>query len=264
LDYINLAFDGFVELHGDRVSGECPAMVAGLARLGGMPVAVIGQQKGHTPAELAERNFGMPGPDGYRKAARVMRLAAKLGLPVVTLVDTPGAYPGEQAEEQGQAFAIAENLRLMASLPVPVVTVVTGEGGSGGALGIAVANRVLIWEHAVYSVISPEGCAAILWKDPTFGPIAAAALGLTARDLLRLGIVDGVLPEPTAGLGADPVRAADELRAALLASLAELSTMDAAQLVEHRRERFDRFGRPTMPEEADELTLAAVTEGVGR
>jgi acyl-CoA carboxylase subunit beta len=264
LDYINLAFDGFVELHGDRVSGECPAMVAGLARLGGMAVAVIGQQKGHTPAELAERNFGMPGPDGYRKAARVMRLAAKLGLPVVTLVDTPGAYPGEQAEEQGQAFAIAENLRLMASLPVPVVTVVTGEGGSGGALGIAVANRVLIWEHAVYSVISPEGCAAILWKDPTFGPMAAAALGLTARDLLRLGIVDGVLPEPTAGLGADPVRAADELRAALLASLAELSTMDAAQLVEHRRERFDRFGRPTMPEEADELTLAAVTEGVGR
>src|SRR5882757_8042753 len=196
LDYINLAFDGFVELHGDRVSGESAAMVAGLARLGGRPVAVIGQQKGHTPAELAERNYGMPGPDGYRKAARVMRLAAKLGLPVVTLVDTPGAYPGEQAEEQGQAFAIAENLRLMASLPVPVVTVVTGEGGSGGALGIAVANRVLIWEHAVYSVISPEGCAAILWKDPAFGPRAAAALGLTARDLLRLGIVDGVLPEP--------------------------------------------------------------------
>jgi acetyl-CoA carboxylase carboxyl transferase subunit beta len=264
LDYLNLAFDGFVELHGDRVSGECPAMVAGLARLGGMPVAVIGQQKGHTPAELSERNFGMPGPDGYRKAARVMRLAAKLGMPVVTLVDTPGAYPGEQAEEQGQAFAIAENLRLMASLPVPVVTVVTGEGGSGGALGIAVANRVLIWEHAVYSVISPEGCAAILWKDPTFGPMAAAALGLTARDLLRLGIVDGVLPEPAAGLGADPVRAADELRAALLASLAGLSTMDATQLVAHRRERFDRFGRPTMPAEADELTLAAVTEGVGR
>jgi acetyl-CoA carboxylase carboxyl transferase subunit beta len=262
LDYINLAFDGFVELHGDRVSGESAAMVAGLARLGGRPVAVIGQQKGHTPAELAERNYGMPGPDGYRKAARVMRLAAKLGLPVVTLVDTPGAYPGEQAEEQGQAFAIAENLRLMASLPVPVVTVVTGEGGSGGALGIAVANRVLIWEHAVYSVISPEGCAAILWKDPAFGPRAAEALGLTSRDLLRLGVVDGVLPEPPAGLGADPARAADELGAALLASLSELSAMDAAQLVEHRRERFDRFGRPTVSDEADELALAAVTEGV--
>jgi acetyl-CoA carboxylase carboxyl transferase subunit beta len=262
LDYINLAFDGFVELHGDRVSGESAAMVAGLARLGGRPVAVIGQQKGHTPAELAERNYGMPGPDGYRKAARVMRLAAKLGLPVVTLVDTPGAYPGEQAEEQGQAFAIAENLRLMASLPVPVVTVVTGEGGSGGALGIAVANRVLIWEHAVYSVISPEGCAAILWKDPAFGPRAAEALGLTSRDLLRLGVVDGVLLEPPAGLGADPARAADELGAALLASLSELSAMDAAQLVEHRRERFDRFGRPTVSDEADELALAAVTEGV--
>jgi acetyl-CoA carboxylase carboxyl transferase subunit beta len=247
LDYINLAFDGFVELHGDRVSGECAAMVAGLARLDGTPVAVIGQQKGHTPAELYQRNFGMPTPAGYRKAGRIMRLAAKLGLPVVTLVDTPGAYPGEQAEEQGQAFAIAENLRLMASLPVPVVSVVTGEGGSGGALGIAVANQVLIWEHAVYSVISPEGCAAILWKDPSCSPKAAAALCLTSRDLLRLGVVDGVLPEPAGGLGAEPVRAADELRAALVASLAELSKLDAAGLVAQRRERFDRFGRAAAP-----------------
>lgn len=248
LDYINLAFDGFVELHGDRVTGECPAMVAGLAQLDGRPVAVIGQQKGHTPAELSERNFGMPAPAGYRKAARVMRLAAKLGLPVVTLVDTPGAYPGEQAEEQGQAFAIAENLRLMASLPVPVVSVVTGEGGSGGALGIAVANQVLIWESAVYSVISPEGCAAILWKDPSRGPAAAAAMRLTSRDLLRLGVVDGVLPEPAASLGTDPVWAADQLRAALLATLSELAGMDAPQLVAHRRERFARFGRPAVPE----------------
>lgn len=246
LDYINLAFDGFVELHGDRVSGECTAMVAGLARLAGMPVAVVGQQKGHTAAELSERNFGMPSPAGYRKAARVMRIAAKLGLPVVTLVDTPGAYPGERAEEQGQAFAIAENLRLMASLPVPVVSVVTGEGGSGGALGIAVANEVLIWEHAVYSVISPEGCAAILWKDPSLGPVAAAALRLTSRDLLRLGVVDGVLPEPAIGLGTDPAWAADQLRAALVASLAGLAGMDAVQLVEHRRERFARFGRPAV------------------
>lgn len=248
LDYLALAFEDFRELHGDRVSGECTAMVAGLARLGGLPVAVIGQQKGHTPEQLSERNFGMPTPAGYRKAARVMRLAAKLGLPVVTLVDTPGAYPGEQAEEQGQASAIAENLRLMSSLPVPVVSVVTGEGGSGGALGIALANRVLIWEHAVYSVISPEGCASILWKDPTLGPRAARALGLSSRDLLRLGVVDGVLPEPEAGLGADPVAAAAALRAALLTTLAELSTMDRAGLVRDRRDRFVRFGRCTAPE----------------
>jgi acetyl-CoA carboxylase carboxyl transferase subunit beta len=264
LDYINLAFDGFVELHGDRVSGECRAMVAGLAQLAGTPVAVIGQQKGHTPAELLERNFGMPSPAGYRKAARVMRIAAKLGLPVVTLVDTPGAYPGEQAEEQGQAFAVAENLRLMASLPVPVVSVVTGEGGSGGALGIAVANRVLIWERAVYSVISPEGCAAILWKDQAFGPRAAAALCLTSRDLLRLGVVDGVLPEPAAGIGADPARAADELRAALLVALSELAGMGAAELVAHRRERFVRFGRPAVPAETDELVHTVTREKVGR
>lgn len=255
LDYMRLAFDDFRELHGDRVSGECSAMVAGLAHLDGMPIAVIGQQKGHTPEQLSERNFGMPSPAGYRKAARVMRIAAKLGIPVVTLVDTPGAYPGEQAEEQGQACAIAENLRLMASLPVPVVSIVTGEGGSGGALGIAVANRVLIWEHAVYSVISPEGCASILWKDPSLGPRAAAALGLNSRDLLRLGVVDGVLPEPQAGLGADPARAADQLRSALLASLAELAGMTAAELVADRRARFARFGRP-----AGAAALAAATD----
>jgi acetyl-CoA carboxylase carboxyl transferase subunit beta len=245
LDYLDLAFDDFLELHGDRVSGDCPAMIAGLARLGGVPVAVVGQQKGHTPAQLAERNFGMANPAGYRKAARVMRLAAKLGLPVVTLVDTPGAYPGAQAEECGQAGAIAENLRLMASLPVPVVSVVTGEGGSGGALGIAVANRVLIWEHAVYSVISPEGCASILWRDPAAAPRAATALGLDSRGLLRLCVVDGVLPEPEGGLGADPVLAASLLRSALLAALAELDGMDGAQLVRDRRERFARFGRGT-------------------
>ncbi len=247
LDYLNVAFDDFIELHGDRSSGDCPAMVAGLARLAGQPVAAIGQQKGHTPAQLAERNFGMPNPAGYRKAARVMRLAAKLGLPVVTLVDTPGAYPGAQAEEQGQAFAIAENLRLMASLPVPVVTVVTGEGGSGGALGIAVANRVLIWEKAVYSVISPEGCASILWRDPLLAPQAAAALGLSSRDLLRLSVVDGVLPEPEGGLGANLALAAARLRAALLGALDELDGMDGAQLIQDRRERFSRFGQPSSP-----------------
>lgn len=264
LDYVALAFDDFQELHGDRVSGECPAMVAGIARLDGRPVALIGQQKGHTVGELVERNFGMPTPAGYRKAARVMRLAAKLGLPVVTLVDTPGAYPGEQAEEQGQAFAIAENLRLMASLPVPVVSVVTGEGGSGGALGIAVANRVLIWENAVYSVISPEGCASILWKDASMGALAAKALQLGSRDLLRIGVVDGVLPEPAGGPGADPALAADRLRAGIRAAFAELDGMDAGQLIADRRGRFARFGCPTAALEVRALVELGSLEEVGR
>ncbi|WP_298331144.1 acetyl-CoA carboxylase carboxyltransferase subunit alpha/beta [Haloactinopolyspora sp.] len=242
LDYVNLVFDDFRELSGDRVSGECPAMVTGLARLAGRRVVVIGQQKGHTLEELSKRNFGMAYPAGYRKAARVMRLAAKLSVPVVTLVDTPGAYPGEHAEEQGQAGAIAENLRLMMSLPVPIVTVVTGEGGSGGALGIAVANRVLIWQHATYSVISPEGCASILWKDSAQGPAAAAALGLSARELLRLGVVDGVLTEPDGGVGADPMLAAERLRSAITASLDDLGRLDADQLKGDRMRRFSAFG----------------------
>jgi acetyl-CoA carboxylase carboxyl transferase alpha subunit/acetyl-CoA carboxylase carboxyl transferase beta subunit len=246
LDYIALALDDFQELQGDRLSGDCGAIVAGIARLDGRPVAVIGHQKGHTAAELSERSFGMPGPAGYRKAARVMRLAAKLGLPVLTLVDTPGAYPGAEAEERGQASAIAENLRLMASLPVPVVTVVTGEGGSGGALGIAVANRVLIWEHGVYSVISPEGCASILWGDPGKSATAAAALGLGSSELLRLGVVDGVLPEPDGGTGADPAFSADLLRTVWRRSLAELAGLSAAELIADRRRRFARFGRLTV------------------
>ncbi|MER7013303.1 acetyl-CoA carboxylase carboxyltransferase subunit alpha [Saccharopolyspora sp. NPDC000359] len=242
LDYFALAFEDFQELRGDRVGGQCPAVVAGTAWLGGRPVVVIGQQKGHTPAELTARNFGMPTPAGYRKAARLMRLADKLGLPVVTLVDTPGAYPGAEAEEQGQAFAIAENLKLMAGLRVPVVAVVIGEGGSGGALGIAVANQVLMFSSATYSVISPEGCAAILWKDPAAAPKAAAALGITARDLLRLGVVDGVIPEPAGGTGADPVLAAARLRDALRAELADLAERDGAELVDQRYRRFGRLG----------------------
>ncbi len=252
LDYLALVFDDVQELHGDRVGGECAAMVAGLARLDGRPVAFVGQQKGHKAADLAVRNYGMPAPAGYRKAARIMRLAAKLGLAVVTLVDTPGAYPGEAAEEQGQAVAIAENLRLMASLPVPVVTVITGEGGSGGALGIAVANRVLIFAGAVYSVISPEGCAAILWNDPAAAPRAAAALGLSPRELLRLGIVDGILPEPHGGCGADPLAAAQTLRTALVRLLDELSQQRPHALVADRRARFRRFGA-----DRDEIACAA-------
>lgn len=242
LDYIGMVFDDFVELSGDRLSGDCPAMVAGIGWLDRVPLVVIGHQKGHDGAELARRNFGMATPAGYRKAARLMRLAAKLGLPVVTLVDTPGAYPGAEAEERGQSGAIAENLRLMAGLPVPVVSVITGEGGSGGALGIAVANRVLMFANSVYSVISPEGCAAILWHDPAATATAAAALRLTARELLELGVVDGVIPEPDGGTGADSRTAASRLRAVLVVELTRLSMMDPTGLVADRWARFRRFG----------------------
>ncbi|MBB5959557.1 acetyl-CoA carboxylase carboxyl transferase subunit beta [Saccharothrix tamanrassetensis] len=238
LDYARTVFTDFVELHGDRMSADCPAIVGGVARLGGVPVVLIGHQKGHDARELAKRSFGMPSPAGYRKAARLMRLAAKLGLPVVTLVDTPGAHPGAEAEEQGQAHAIAENLRLMSSLPVPVVTVVTGEGGSGGALALAVANRVLSLADGVYSVISPEGCAAILWHDRSAAPLASAALRLTARDLVALGVVDGVVPE-----NADRTTVSDGLRPALSAALRELAHLGPDELVADRRARFRAFGR---------------------
>jgi len=254
VDYLRLAFTDFQELHGDRASGDCPATVGGPAWLGTQPVMVIGQQKGHDPAELMRHNFGMPVPAGYRKAARLMRLAEKLRLPVVTLVDTPGAYPGADAEENGQAVAIAENLRLMMSLTVPVVSVVIGEGGSGGALGIAVANRVLMFDRSVYSVIGPEGCAAIVWKDAAQAPRAAAALCLTARDLLRHGVVDGVLPEPPGGTGSAPLVATAALRDAVRAGLAELGSLSGPELRAHRHARFRAFGVPVAL--AVELTAA--------
>lgn len=242
LDYVHRVFEDFEELHGDRVGGDCAAVVGGPARLHGTSVMVVGQQKGHTAAELTERNYGMPRPAGYRKAARLMRTAAKLGMPVLTLIDTPGAYPGLEAEEQGQAVAIAESIRLMAGLPVPVLAVVTGEGGSGGALALAVADEVLMFERAVYSVISPEGCAAILWNDPAKAPAAAAALRVDARQLLRLGIVDGVVPEPGGGNHEDHATAAAHLRAALSVSLRRLSAVDGTELVRRRRERVRGFG----------------------
>ncbi|MDG4825466.1 acetyl-CoA carboxylase carboxyl transferase subunit alpha [Asanoa sp. WMMD1127] len=241
-EYFRMILDDFEELHGDRVGGDCPAIVGGIGRLGREPVVVIGHQKGHTPAELAAHNFGMPNPAGYRKAARLMRLAAKWGLPVVTLVDTPGAYPGVDAELQGQATVIAETLRLMGALPVPLVTVVTGEGCSGGALAIAVADRVLIMENAIYTVISPEGCAAILWKDSAAAPTAARALRVDARSLLELGVVDGVVPEPPGGAESDNNRAGTLVREAIRAELADLAARDPARLVAERRARFRRFG----------------------
>ncbi|MFG1649761.1 acetyl-CoA carboxylase carboxyltransferase subunit alpha [Micromonospora sp. NPDC049275] len=242
LDYLDSVFDGFVELHGDRLSGDCPAIVGGVARLAGRHVMVIGHQKGHTTADLVARNFGMASPAGHRKALRLMRLAARLGLPVVTLVDTPGADPGISAEEQGQAAAIAENILTLTVLPTPVLAVITGEGGSGGALALAVADRVLMLQHAVYSVISPEGCAAILWPDRSAAPQAARALRLTAPDLCRLGVVDEIVPEPATAAHDDPAETARRLRAALLANLLPLLDVPPAMLVRLRRQRFRRFG----------------------
>jgi acetyl-CoA carboxylase carboxyl transferase subunit beta len=249
LDYLGTAFEGFVELHGDRVGGDCPAIVAGLARLGDQYLVVVGHQKGHHTKDLLARNFGMPGPAGYRKAQRVMHLAVRLGLPIVTLIDTPGAYPGVEAEKQGQAAAIADSILVMTGLRTPVVAVITGEGGSGGALALAVADRVLMLENAVYSVISPEGCAAILWNDPTATPRAARALRVTAPDLLRLGVADAVVPEPAHGAQRDPIAAADLLRQALVESLTPLLDLPAETLVRERRQRFRRYGaRPHLPQ----------------
>jgi acetyl-CoA carboxylase carboxyl transferase alpha subunit/acetyl-CoA carboxylase carboxyl transferase beta subunit len=242
LDYVGYLFEYFHELHGDRLSGDCSAVVGGIGVLEGLPVMLIGHQKGHDTAQLMARNFGMATPAGYRKSARLMRLAGRLGLPVITLFDTPGAYPGIEAEDHGQAIAIAENLRLMSTLSVPVVTVVTGEGGSGGALGLGVADRVLMCANAIYSVISPEGCAAILWKDASMAATAAEALRLRAPDLLEAGIVDAVVAEPAGGAHADAAAAAGLLRDALTTTLGELLDLRPDQLVRQRRQRFRRIG----------------------
>ena len=248
LDYASHLLDGFHELHGDRMAEDCAAVVGGPGRLNGRPVMLIGHQKGGNElAERQRRKFGMPSPGGYRKAARLMRIARKLGLPVVTLIDTPGAHPGPEAERTGQAVAIAQNLRLMARLPVPIVAVITGEGGSGGALALAVADRVLICVNGIYSVISPEGCAAILWKDSEAAPSAAAALRVDARELLLLGIVDGVVPEPPDGAHTDHRLAAAQLGEAVSAALDELVPLDPERLLLERSRRFHRFGLDADP-----------------
>jgi len=242
LDYIQTCFTGFDELHGDRHFADDPAIVGGLAWLETRPVMIIGQQKGRDTKENLLRRFGMPNPEGYRKALRLMQLANRFAVPIVTLVDTPGAYPGLGAEERGQAEAIAVNLREMATFEVPILTVVIGEGGSGGALAIAVADRVLMFEHSVYSVISPEGCASILWRDGKQGAKAAEALRLAAPDLEALDIVDGVLPEPLGGAHRDPAAAAATLKAALIENLDALSGVSGAERVRLRAERFRRLG----------------------
>jgi len=241
-DWCRLLFDDFVELHGDRRFGDDAAIVGGLARFEGRSVVAIGHQKGRDTREKIARNFGMPHPEGYRKAERLMELAARFGKPVVTFIDTPGAYPGVGAEERGQAEAIARNLKLMAGLPVPMVAVVTGEGGSGGALAIGMGNRVLMLEYAVYAVISPEGCAAILWGDAARAPDAAAVMKITAPDLLRLGVIDAIVPEPVGGAHRDVEAAAGHLKGALREHLAALADLSPEALVADRYEKFRRIG----------------------
>jgi acetyl-CoA carboxylase carboxyl transferase subunit alpha len=241
-DFIRLLFEDFIELHGDRLYGDDAAIVGGLARFEGQGVVVVGHQKGRDTREKIARNFGMPHPEGYRKALRLLQLAEKFGKPVLTLIDTPGAYPGIGAEERGQAEAIARNLREMAGLRTPIVAVVTGEGGSGGALAIGMGNRVLMLEYAIYSVISPEGCAAILWGDAAKAPEAAESMRITAPDLLRLGVIDAIVPEPLGGAHRDWDGAAEFLRAALRDHLAELLPKPAETLVAERYEKFRRLG----------------------
>lgn len=242
LDLFRLLFEDFVELHGDRVFGDDKAIVGGLARFDGEPVVVMGHQKGRDTRENIARNFGMPHPEGYRKALRLMELAAKFGKPILTFIDTPGAYPGLGAEERGQGEAIARNLREMAGLGTPIVCVVTGEGGSGGALAIGVGNRVLMLEHAIYSVISPEGCAAILWGEASKAPEAAQLMRVTAPDLLRLGVIDGIVPEPVGGAHRNWEETAENLRGALRGSLQELRSRSAESLVADRYEKFRKIG----------------------
>jgi len=242
LDYVGGLMTDWVELHGDRGFGDDPAIVAGLASFDGESVAVIGHQKGRDTRDRLYRNFGQPRPEGYRKALRVMRLAEKFGLPVVSFVDTPGAYPGIDAEERGQAEAIARNLREMAALETPIVVIVTGEGGSGGALAIGVGDRVLMLEHAVYSVISPEGCAAILWKDQSETQRAAEALRLTANDLLAFGVIDEIVPEPLGGAHMDPPLAVRTVGTALKSALSELRRIRRTDLPRRRFAKFRKMG----------------------
>jgi len=242
LDYIDALMEDWVELHGDRRFADDPALVAGFARFRGRTVAVIGHEKGRDTKERIHRNFGQARPEGYRKALRVMKLAEKYGRPVVTLIDTAGAYPGVGAEERGQAESIARNLLEMARLEVPIVVTITGEGGSGGALALGVGDRVYMLQYATYSVISPEGCAAILWKDQGQKAVAAEALKLTAPDLLELGLIDGIVAEPVGGAHTDPAAVCRRLGANLEAALAELDRVPLDELLAARYQKFRRMG----------------------
>ncbi|HVF90912.1 MAG TPA: acetyl-CoA carboxylase carboxyltransferase subunit alpha [Blastocatellia bacterium] len=246
LDYIELIFTDFLELHGDRRFGDDPAIITGLARFQSVPCVVIGHQKGRTMKQRQQRNFGMPKPEGYRKALRAMKLAEKFHRPVFTFIDTPGAYPGIDAEERGQAEAIAFNLREMAKLRVPIIVTVTGEGGSGGALAIGVGDRILMLENAIYSVITPEGCASILWRDSTYAEEAARALRMTAPDLLQFGLIDGIVPEPRGGAHADHQKMGDLLSVHLADALASVSDLSAPERIELRYNKFRVMGNFTV------------------
>ncbi len=242
LDYIKHIFGDFTELHGDRAFADDRAVVGGLAKLDGMPLVVIGQQKGRDTKEKLLRNFGMAHPEGYRKALRLMKMAEKFNKPVLCVVDTPGAYPGIGAEERGQAEAIARNLREMAVLPVPIIVAVIGEGGSGGALALGVGDVVLMMEYSIYSVISPEGCASILWRDPIKAPEAAEAMNITAPHLFKLGLVDEIVPEPAGGAHREPAQAAENLKSRLLYHYGILGKKTMDQLLEDRYQKFRKMG----------------------
>lgn len=242
LDYIERLFTDFLELKGDRLYGEDAAIVGGMAEFDGRPVMVVGHQKGRETKESIERNFGMPNPEGYRKALRLMETAARYGRPIITFIDTPGAYPGIGAEERGQAEAIARNLREMALMPTPILSIITGEGGSGGALALAVGNRVIMLEHSIYAVISPEGCASILWKDAARRQDAAEALRLTSADLLELDVIDRVVDEPLGGAHRDPDAMAASLGRVIKEELEVLQKLSGDELVEERITRFSRLG----------------------
>ena len=243
LDYIPLIFSDFQELSGDRMFGDDQAIVAGLARLGGAGVVVIGHQKGRDTREKVRRNFGMPRPEGYRKSQRIMKLAARFGLPVITLIDTPGAYPGIDAEERGQSEAIARSIALMADLPVPIISVVIGEGGSGGALAIGVCDRLVILEYATYSVISPEGCASILWKSAEKAQVAAEAMKLTSSGLQTHHLVDDIVSEPLGGAHRDLTKTAEDLKGSIMGHLAELKHLEIEEILSQRYTRLQEFGQ---------------------
>ena len=243
LDYIPLIFSDFQELSGDRMFGDDQAIVAGLARLGGNGVVVVGHQKGRDTREKVRRNFGMPRPEGYRKSQRIMKLAARFGLPVITLIDTPGAYPGIGAEERGQSEAIARSIALMADLPVPIISVVIGEGGSGGALAIGVCDRLVMLEYATYSVISPEGCAAILWKSAQKAQVAAEAMKLTSSGLKANKLVDDIVSEPLGGAHRDPLKTAEDLKGSIIGHLAELKQLEIEEMLAQRYTRLQEFGQ---------------------
>jgi acetyl-CoA carboxylase carboxyl transferase subunit alpha len=242
LNYIDMITEDFIEIHGDRHFGDDRALITGLARIDGRKVMILGHQKGREMKENLERNFGCTHPEGYRKAMRLMRLAEKYGIPIITFIDTPGAYPGIGAEERGQAEAIAYNLRGMSGLSVPIITFVIGEGGSGGALGIGLGDRVFVMENAYYSVISPEGCAAILWRERTKAPAAAEALKLTAPELIELGVIDGMIPEPLGGAHRNPSLAAAEIKETILKNLKELSGLTKEELLEARYRKYRSIG----------------------